>query len=220
MGDQRARTAGPAERADPSSRRWLRRLRSAGGERDAAIAELHELLLRAARFEIRRRRTAFPQLRGEDLDALAQQSADDALMAILEKLDEFRGESRFTTWAFKFALYEAAANVRRRAWRGRELPLGPEAWTPLADARAGPDHGTQTAELLAALGEEIERSLSARQRQVLVALALEDVPIDVLAERLGASRGALYKTLHDARAKLRKRLAARGFELPDQRRRM
>ena len=88
-----------------------------------AMVELRELLLRAARFEVARRRGT-THLRGGDHDDLAQQSADDALVAILGKLDGFRGDSRFTTWAYKFALYEAAAKVRRRAWQGREIPLG------------------------------------------------------------------------------------------------
>jgi RNA polymerase sigma-70 factor, ECF subfamily len=93
-----------ASQVDRESKAWLERLSSTGPERQAAIAELHELLLRAASFEVNRRRTTFPQLRGGDLEDLAHQSADDALMAILRKLQDFRGESRFTTWAYKFAL--------------------------------------------------------------------------------------------------------------------
>jgi len=142
---------------------------------------------------------------------MAQQSADDALMAILRKLDDFRGESRFTTWAYKFALYEAAANVRRRAWQGRELPLETDAWQMVADARSGPARDAETKDLLAAIREEIESSLSPRQREVLVALALNEVPIDVLAERLNTTRGALYKSLHDARKSLRSARAERGM---------
>ncbi|MGH2873258.1 MAG: hypothetical protein ACRDL5_12450, partial [Solirubrobacteraceae bacterium] len=87
---------------------WLERLRGGGGEREAAIAELHGLLVAAATFEINRRHANAPQRRGGDLADLAQQSADDALVSILGKLDDFRGDSRFTTWVYKFALYEAA----------------------------------------------------------------------------------------------------------------
>jgi RNA polymerase sigma-70 factor (ECF subfamily) len=192
---------------------WLRRLRAEGPEREAAIAELHLLLLRAARFEIGRRRSSLPHLRGDDFEDLAQQSADDALLALLGKLDDFRGESRFTTWAYKFALLEAGVKVRRRAWQGREIPLEAEGWATLADAGPPAERAAEDSELFAVIREEIERSLSARQREVLVAVALNGVPIDVLAERLESSRGALYKTLHDARRKLRAALAARGFEL-------
>ena len=199
--------------ADSPAHDWVERLRAVGPEGEAAVAELHALLLRAARFEISRRGAELRHLRGGDGEDLAQQAADDALVAVLGKLDQFRGESRFTTWAYKFALLEAAVKVRRRAWQGREVPLEDEAWRTLADAGAGAGRRAEDAELFAALREEILRSLGPRQREVLVAVALNDVPIDVLAERLGSTRGALYKNLHDARRKLRRAIAARGFEL-------
>ena len=202
-----------AERLDDDSRTWLERLGSAGSEREAAIGELHSLLLRAASYEVQRRRAAFPHLRGGDLEDLAQQSADDALVAILGKLDEFRGESRFTTWAYKFALYEAAAKVRKRAWQGREIPLSAEAWPRVAGRWAQPQRDAETSELLAALRDEVEHALSPHQREVLIALALNEVPIDVLAERLNTTRGALYKTLHDARRNLRAGMIARGLDI-------
>jgi RNA polymerase sigma-70 factor, ECF subfamily len=205
--------------ADSPARDWVERLRAEGPEGRAAVAELHELLLKAARFEVGRRGAELPHLRGGDTDDLAHQAADDALMAVLRKLDDFRGESRFTTWAYKFALLEAAVKVRRRAWQGREVPLEDEAWGTLADAGSGAARGAEDAELLAALREGIEGALSPRQREVLVAVALNGVPIDVLAERLGSTRGALYKNLHDARRKLRAALAERGFQIGAEERR-
>jgi RNA polymerase sigma-70 factor, ECF subfamily len=200
-------------RADADSVQWLRRLRSDGAERESAIGELHSLLLRAASFEVRRRRNSVPGLRGGDLPDIAQQSADDALVVILHRLDRFRGESRFTTWAYKFALYEAAASMRKLAWQGREIPVTAEDWPVVPDARAAPEREVEMSELLTAVREEIETTLSPHQREVLIALALNEVPIDVLAERLNTTRGALYKTLHDARQKLRAALAARELGL-------
>ena len=206
------RRAAPA-RFEPDSRMWIDRLRATGPERDAALVELHALLLRAARFEISRR-AASSRLRSGDFDDLAHQSADDALVVILRKLDEFRGESRFTTWAYKFALYEAAAKVRKHAWQGREIPLSPEAWPLIADDhQRTAQQAVETTDQLTALREAIEEDLSPHQREVVVALALNEVPIDVLAERLKTTRGALYKTLHDGRQKLRGALAARGVGL-------
>jgi RNA polymerase sigma-70 factor (ECF subfamily) len=193
-------------------RPWVEELREDGPRRQAAVADLHELLLKAARFELGRRSAELSHLRGGDQEDLAQQAADDALMTVLRKLDDFRGESRFTTWAYKFALLEAAVKVRRRAWQGREVPLEEEAWAVLADAGAAAGRGAEDAELFTALREEIE-GLTPRQREVLVAVALNGVPIDVLAERLGSTRGALYKNLHDARRKLREALAKRGFRI-------
>ena len=177
------------EPADASSRKLHERLSANGPEREAAVVELHTLLLKAARFEVNRRRDSLPHLRGGDHEDLAQQSADDALLAVLGKLGEFRGESRFTTWAYKFALLEAGVKVRRRAWQGREVPLEDQAWAVLADARRGVAHETETRDLIAALGEEIERSLSPHQRAVLVAVTLNGVPIDVLAEERDTTRG-------------------------------
>jgi RNA polymerase sigma-70 factor (ECF subfamily) len=206
--------AEPTHVADPmdsESRRWLERLGSEGRDRDAALAELRELLLRGARFEVRRRCATMSEIRGGDQEDLAQQSAGDAMVAILSKLDDFRGESQFTTWAYKFALYEAAAKIRKRAWQGREVPLEPEDWPQVPDPGPAPHGGAEMNDLLAAIREEIELSLTPHQRQVLVALALNEVPIDVLAERLETTRGALYKTLHDARKRLRAALAARGL---------
>lgn len=199
---------------DAESRAWVDQLRRHGAERDAAVLALHGLLLSAARFEVNRRCTTMLHVRGNDHGDLAQQSADDALTAVLGKLDDFRGESRFTTWAYKFALFEAAVRLRRLAWQGREIPLEPQSWPIVADQAPTPQHDLETRELLAAVGEAIDSVLSPHQREVLVALTVNDVPIDVLAGRLTTTRGALYKTLHDARRKLRSALIARGLR-PD-----
>ena len=198
---------------DEESRRWLQELRRSGHAREDAVRRLHELLLRAARFEVSRRRHTLGYLRGGDADDLAQQAADDALVAVLGKLDGFRGDSRFTTWAYKFALYEAAVKVRRGAWRERELPLEHDAWPAFASHLPSPGEHAAERELLGALRGAIADRLSAHQREVLVAITLNGVPIDVLAERLDTTRGALYKTLHDARKKLRIELAAEGFDI-------
>lgn len=204
----------PARTLDPESTGWLESLHADGPVREAAIAELHALLLRAARFEVaRRRRSMGGGWDGDDLDDLALQSADDALVAVLAKLEQFRGQSRFTTWAFKFALLEASVKMRRRPWQGRELPLEPQGWPTIADRLASPAADAEQAELLSAVRRAIDDELTPHQREVLVAVALNDVPIDVLAERLGSTRGALYKTIHDARGKLRRRLEADGHTL-------
>jgi RNA polymerase sigma-70 factor, ECF subfamily len=199
--------------AGPSSREWLDALRDEGPRKDAAVARLHGLLLRAARFEVGRRRATLPHLRSVSLDDLAVQSADDALVAILGKLDDFRGESRFTTWAYKFALLEAAVRLRKLGWQERELALDPGSWDAFAAAGASPQADAETSEVLRAVKGAIEAELTPHQRDVLVAITLTGVPIDVLAERLSTTRGALYKTLHDARQKLRRCLAEQGLEI-------
>src|SRR5688500_15979175 len=183
--------------SDLESREWLRDLRAGGATADQAVARLHALLLRAARFEVTRQRAAMPHVRA-DTDEVALEAADDALVSVRARLDDFRGESRFTTWAYKFALLEAAVKLRRRAWQGRELPTAPAGMNLFADLALGPDVALEQQELVDTVQEGIE-CLTPHQRDVLVALALNGVPIDVLAERLATTRGALYKSLHDAR---------------------
>ena len=203
--------ASPVPGPDAESRDWLLSLRADGPRREEASSRLYGLLLSAARFEINRRRASRPHLRGGDFDDLAHQAANDALLAILGKLDTYRGDSRFTTWAYKFALLEAAVRVRRREWQGREVPIEPEHWSVLADSGVSPAIEAEHNELLHSIGDGIETELTPHQREVLVAVALNDVPIDVLAERLSTTRGALYKTIHDARRKLRSHLGDAGL---------
>jgi RNA polymerase sigma-70 factor (ECF subfamily) len=130
---------------------------------------------------------------------------------VLAKLDDFRGASRFTTWAYKFAIFEAASKLRRRAWQRREIPLEPEDWSLFSDPAGSPAAEAERAELLAAMLRAMATALTPHQRDVLVAVAVNGVPTDVLAERLGTTRGALYKTLHDARLKLCSELARFGL---------
>ena len=198
----------PTRTFDPASQEWLDGLRRrAGSEREPAVRRLHELLLRATRLEVSRRSHASPWLWAERED-LAQQAADDALVAILAKLDDYRGASRFTTWAYKFALLEAGTATRRRIWRDRQVALDSETWELFPDEAVGPGEEAEMNELLVAVRQAIDEELTPHQREVLIAITLNGVPIDVLAERLNTTRGALYKTLHDARRKLRRRLAA------------
>src|SRR6478672_2977763 len=135
---------------DAESQEWLRSLRLED-TREEAIARLHALLLRAARFEVARRRSALPHLRGNDLDDIATEAADDALMSVLRRLDDFRGASRFTTWAYKFALLEAAVRLRRRAWQGREIPVEAEAQELFPSTHGSPVVEVEQRELLDAV---------------------------------------------------------------------
>jgi RNA polymerase sigma-70 factor (ECF subfamily) len=188
--------AGPAEEpGDAEDGAWVRGLRAGDGQ---ALSRAHDTLLRAARFELARRRPALAELGDDELDRLAREAAAAASLSALAVLDQFGGRSGFTTWLSKFAILEVAVHVRRRAWEGRELPTEPEAAAELSS-------------LPPALERAIEEELTPEQRRVLLALVLGGVPIDVLAERLRTTRGALYATLHDARSTLRRhvpRLAA------------
>jgi RNA polymerase sigma-70 factor (ECF subfamily) len=190
---------------DAESRDWLLRLSGEGRERERAVEDLHALLVKAARFTLATRRSALPEFPREALEDLATEAAGEALMAILAHLDDYRGESRFTTWAWKFAFFQSSVAVRRRSWMEREIPVDSEGWAAL-DREVSLEPGLEERELLAAVQRAVERELTPHQRMVFVALALNGVPVDVLAERMGTTRGALYKTLHDARHKLRAHL--------------
>jgi RNA polymerase sigma-70 factor (ECF subfamily) len=213
--DHRPVRTSASDRVDMSAEsvKWLHALRGAGRRHDDAVESLHELLVHTAHFEVARRTRATGCDRQNDADDLAMQAADDALMAVLQKLDSFRGDSSFTTWVTKFALLEAATKMRRRAWLHREIPLDEEGWARLADLGASSPRNVQLSELIAAVSRAIAETLTPHQRAVLIAITLNDVPIDVLAQRRCTTRGALYKTLHDARKKLRSRIEDDGYAL-------
>jgi RNA polymerase sigma-70 factor, ECF subfamily len=204
-------TPAAAARLDPESAEWLGALTGTGPQREAALARLHTMLVRIARAEVRRRG---PRLRitGPELDDLAYQAAADAVMAITRKLGQFRGESRFTTWACKFAIFEVSTKIGRHFWRNPARPLDAEDWDRLPD-RFGfePARQAEWRDLLAALRRAVDTELTERQRQVFVAIVVNDVPLDALVAEFGSTRGAIYKMMFDARRKLRAALAANGY---------
>jgi RNA polymerase sigma-70 factor (ECF subfamily) len=192
----------------PPDDAWQADLTDDGPAGHRALAHLREVLLRAARHQVWRLRDLLPGAGAGELEDLAQQAADDALMAVLRKLGTFEGRSRFTTWAYKFGVLHAGVAVRRQAWRHREVPL-PDTLT-LADTSPTPAAVSEATELARAVSAAITAELTPHQRRVVLALLVEDVPIDVLADRLGSTRNALYKTLHDARRRLRTALTESG----------
>lgn len=197
--------------SDPDSRAWLDRLSSTGRVRDEAIRELFDLLYRGARREASRRPGS---LASPAVDDIARQAADDAVNAILGKLGEFRGDSRFTTWAYKFVIFEVAAALRREAWGGKTIAIGDAAWERLAaSAASDPSIASELRALVDAIKECVASELTQWQREVFVTVVVADVPIHVLAERHGRAPGAVYKVLHDARRKLRAALEAKGWEV-------
>src|SRR5690242_20138060 len=157
------------------------------------------MLLRFARAEANRRRGSLPVEVAADLEDLCTQAANDALAAILRKLDGFRGDSRFTTWAFKFAVLEVSVRLRRRAWSSKRVQLDDAAWGLLADPAGDVQRSFRQRELLNAVRKAAEETLTEHQRRVFFAVVGEEIPIDVIAEHLGSTRGAVYKILHDAR---------------------
>ena len=197
---------------DEASADWVAVLRGSGAERVGAEARLHELLVRIAFGEANRRGPA-SGVAGIELDDLAQQAADDAMLAVLRKLDDFRGESRFTTWAYRFVMFEVANRLARHRARHETIALDAEEWDRLP-SRFGDEDPLGTAQhrdLVAAVRRAVDDDLTERQRRAFLAVAVNGVAMDVAAEMLGVKLNALYKTVFDARRKLRNALVARGY---------
>jgi RNA polymerase sigma-70 factor (ECF subfamily) len=169
------------------------------------------MLLRVARAETRRRNGQL-QISGPELDDLAHQAAADATLAIIAKIGEFRGESRFTTWAYKFVIFEVSGKIGQHFWRNPAARLEAGEWDRLPD-RFGldPARESEWRDLVRAVRRAVEEELTEHQRHVFTAIALDGVPLDALAAKLGSSRNALYKTMFDARRKLRASLVADGY---------
>jgi RNA polymerase sigma-70 factor, ECF subfamily len=216
----RSSTHAPADRSvrgDRASRRWVEQLHPDHPRHEHAAAKLHDVLQRAAIHELHRRRGQLKGLSGPELDDVAQQCADDAMMKILARIDHFEGLSRFTTWAYKFVIFEVSSKVARHAWQRHPPSAEEPTWERLPDTLTPkPGDQAERREQLAALVKAVEEDLTPRQREVFVAIALNDVPIDVLALQLDSNRNAIYKNLFDARRKLRASLAAVGHPLSDE----
>ena len=206
--------AGPGAsrgRSDDDTAQWLLELGGAGLVRELALARLHGLLLRIARAELGRRAGRHP-ITGPELDDLAHQSADDALLAVTAKLGQFRGESRFTTWAYKFVVLEVSSKLGRHFWQRPAVVLDAADWDRLPDRfGVSPADHAERQDLIAALGRAVQEELTERQRRVFTAIVVHGVPLDALVVQLGSSRNAIYKTMFDARRKLRAALAAKGY---------
>ena len=211
------RAAKPA--LDPDSAAWVEGLASEGPVHEETVVRLHDLLLRVARGEARRRRGQL-SIGGPELDDLAHQAAADAVLAVVAKVGQFRGDSRFTTWACKFAIYQVSTKIGRHFWQRPTATIDGEDWDRLPD-RFGldPAHAAEWREVLAALRRAVEVELSDHQRRIFVAIVVNGVPLDALVAELGSSRGAIYKALFDARGKLRAALVTHGYLYDDHSRR-
>lgn len=198
---------------DEASAEWIAALRATTGpQREAGLTRLHSLLLRAAVRELRRREPA-SGVGGAELDDLAHQAADDAMLAVLDKLDTFRGESRFTTWVYRFVVLEVSNKLGRHYWRRHPaMPLELADWDRLPDRfGVGPDEHAERVELIDALRKAIDEALTEHQRTMFVALVVGGMPLDGLVAQLGTTRGAVYKVISDARRKIRAHLVANGY---------
>jgi RNA polymerase sigma-70 factor (ECF subfamily) len=189
----------------------LRRLSGGDRLRHEGEVELDARLVRIALAEVSRRSAGTP-VNGPVLTDLAYQAADDAMLAILAKLADFRGVSRFVTWAYRFVILEVSSKLGRHCWRNPPVALDAGQWE-LLPHRPGIDPARQAeaAAVLAEVRRVVDEELTAHQRRVFAAIVVDGIPLDALAARLGVPRNALYKVVFDARRKIRRALAANGY---------
>jgi RNA polymerase sigma-70 factor (ECF subfamily) len=200
---------------------WLEDLRASGSAQEAAITDLRDLLLRTVLFFFSRNLGDFDRLTRDEILQLAEDCAQEALIAVLNHLADFRGDSKFTTWAYKFAINFALMTARRERWKGISLDQlsfvdggSPAEWAMQGkEPSLTPDQFVMQVEILETIREVIEQDLTDKQRRVLILMVFNEVPMDEVARQLGTNRNAIYKMLHDARRKMKYRLQARGFEV-------
>jgi RNA polymerase sigma-70 factor, ECF subfamily len=191
---------------------WVADLR-AGGERQAqALEDLRAIILRGLPYAIAGRIAP----NSPESEALVEEVVQETLMRVLEHLDTFEGRSQFTTWAHKIAVRAALTELRRVRWREVPLPEmgtneeGDTSYRELPDAQASPEEQVAQAEMMKRVNRIIMEELTEKQRKALTAI-MEGFPLEEAASRLGTNRNALYKMLHDARLRLKKRLEQEGL---------
>jgi RNA polymerase sigma factor (sigma-70 family) len=194
----------------PEDRLWVERLARSGVGRERACRDLHGILLRAARFEVAQRRSAH-HIGGADLDDIACQAASDALLLVIRKAAEFRGDSRFTTWATRFVGFEVRAKLRQHVSRHRHVGLAAEHDEQLVEANSDPYVHAEAQELAEAIRYVVDDRFSANQRTVFLALLVSDVTPAALGRRMGLTANAIYQIAFRARHCLRGQLHADGF---------
>jgi RNA polymerase sigma-70 factor (ECF subfamily) len=165
-----------------------------------------------ARSELRRRRTRWG-IEGPELEDLAHHAASDALLALLAKLDQFRGESRFTTWAYRFVVLEVSMKLGRHFWRAAGAHTDSEEDWELVPDRIGmsPHARAEWHDLVGELARAVDEDLTPHQRHIFGAIVLRGTPLDALVAELDTTRGAIYKVMFDARRKLHDALVASGY---------
>jgi RNA polymerase sigma-70 factor (ECF subfamily) len=206
-----AGTAASATDWDQESCGWVDDLASTGPARDDAVAHLHALMLRVARTEAHRR-SGWHGIRGPELDDIAHQAADDAVVSILRKVDDFRGESRFSTWVCAFAIREVSTKFGRHVWRRDGVRLDDDAWDKMSSgAGDSPESVAEAREVMRVVRDAVMHALTEHQRRVFVAIVVTGTPLDALVVEMGTNRNAIYKTLFDARRKVRAHLEAQGL---------
>jgi RNA polymerase sigma-70 factor (ECF subfamily) len=188
---------------------WLSDLRSSGEARETALEDLRSIVQKGLPYALSRWLSPDePQF-----SSLVEEVTQETLLRVLDQLDSFEGRSQFTTWVHKIAVRIALTELRRKRWRDAsldELTENEDIPPPpglLADPQAGPETSAERADMIVRVRRIIDEELTERQRQALLLLGVQDMPMEDAARKLKTNRNALYKLLHDARLRLKNRLS-------------
>jgi RNA polymerase sigma-70 factor (ECF subfamily) len=203
---------------DRSNEEWLADLKSEGPEKGAALADLRAAIQTGLPYAL----SNYLSPDNPQFKALTDEVTQDTLLRVLDHLDTFEGRSRFTTWVQKIAVRIALTELRRRRWRDFSLDSlveeneeGVSFPSLMIDPAPNPDSLTQQSDMLQRVGRLINEELTEKQRQAIVATTIEGVPLEEVARRMNMKRNALYKLLHDARLRLKNRMADEGLTTED-----
>jgi len=200
-----------------TNQEWLTDLRSTGPEKEAALADLRAIVVRGLPYAL----SKYLSPSDPHFDSLVQETAQETLLRVLDKMDTFEGRSRFTTWVHTIAVRIALTELRRRRWKDISLDdlLDDEDRFPppglMTDSKPGPDTLSEGADLIAQVKGLIEEELTEKQRRAMIAIGIKGMPIAEVARRMGTNRNALYKLMHDARVRLKKRMKEKGISPSD-----
>src|SRR5262245_25737387 len=204
---------------DRTNEQWLAELTGSPDVQAPAIEDLRQRLQRGIFYYLSRERSDLSHLSNQEITQMAEDLAQDATLRVIENLDSFRGDSRFTTWATKIAVRVAISDLRRARYKDFSLDdltadgdlLPASATNVNSTPIPNPEDATERADVMVKISKALEDVLTERQYQALTAVALQGVPLDIVVERMGTNRNSLYKLLHDARRKLRAYLETQGL---------
>jgi RNA polymerase sigma-70 factor (ECF subfamily) len=198
---------------------WLADLQGEKQIQAEAIDDLRQRLKRSIRYYLSQDRSDLRELSSQELERMADDLAQDATLRVIDNIGNFRGESQFTTWANRIAIRLAISDLRRARYKdfsldnltadGELLPVG----SHTSSGIPSPETSYEREDVLAMINQALEEALTERQRQALIAVAIQGVPMDIVAEQLDTNRNALYKLVHDARRKLRAHLESQGLTM-------
>jgi RNA polymerase sigma-70 factor (ECF subfamily) len=192
---------------------WLADLHAEGSRREAAIEDLRAIIQRGLPYALSRWLSPENPL----FNSLIEEITQETLLRVLDQLDTFEGRSMFTTWVHKIAIRLALTELRRKRWQDSSLDEMVDneeiAFSPriLADPQSGPEAKAEQTDLIKRIRQTLEQELTHKQRQAILLIAIQDLPIEEVARRMKTNRNALYKLLHDARLRLRQRLEQEGI---------